>query len=70
MIVVFSIFFAPIFIHNMLDGFGNDSSVMQAQGRLQATTKTPVKRKGGRSKEKNMSIGIPQLVIENSISPR
>ena len=48
----------------MSDSFGNDSPVMQAQGRLQAATETPVKRKGGRAKEKNLARGIPQSVID------
>ena len=48
----------------MSDGFGNDSPVMQAQGQPRATADTPVKRKGGRAKEKDLARGIPQVVID------
>ena len=56
--------FVPIFIHRMSDGFRNDLPVMHAQGQPRATADTPAKRKGGRSKEKDLARGIPQSVID------
>ena len=56
----------PMFIHRMSDSFGLDSPVEQDQfqGRMKAVATTPVKRKGGRAKEKDLARGIPQSVID------
>ena len=55
-----------MFIHRMSDSFGLDSPVEQeqVQGRMKAVSTTPVKRKGGRAKEKDLARGIPQSVID------
>ena len=57
----------------MSEGFGNESPVLnQGQARLKASADTPVKRKGGRSKEKDQARGIPQSVIDkfNLMTPK
>ena len=50
-----------MFIHRMSDSFGLDSPIEQeqGQGRMKAVATTPVKRKGGRAKEKDLARGIP-----------
>ena len=49
----------------MSEEFGNDSPMLnQDPARQQATLVSPVKKKGGRTKEKDLAHGIPQAVID------
>ena len=57
----------------MIEGFSNDSPVLKQGPACQMTTaETPVKRKGGRSKEQDLARGIPQSVIDkfNLMTPK
>ena len=49
----------------MFEGFGNESPVLnQGQACQKASADTPVKQKGGRSKEKDLAHGIPKSVVD------
>lgn len=49
----------------MSEEFGNESPVLDQDPAPQShVAQTPRKRKGGRSKEKNLTRGIPQVVID------